>query len=30
VIDLLLGRIDQAANPFRWDRPVTVHAFDVI
>ena len=30
VIDLLLGRIDQATNPFRWDRPVAVHAFDVI
>lgn len=30
VIDLLLGRADQSANPFRWDRPVTVHAFDVI
>ena len=30
VIDLLTGRADQAQNPFRWDRPVVPHAFDVI
>lgn len=30
VVDLLLGRADPATNPFRWDRPMTAHAFDVI
>ena len=30
VIDLLLGKEVAAANPFRWDRPRSERAFDVI
>jgi sarcosine oxidase subunit beta len=30
VIDLLLGRLSQPENPFRWDRPVVEKSFDVI
>ena len=30
VIDLLVGRADPHANPFRWDRPVVERQFDVI
>src|SRR5262249_34296146 len=30
VIDLLLGKDDAAANPFRWDRPMAARALDVI
>lgn len=30
VVDLLLGRLDPASDPFRWDRPVSSQTFDVI
>lgn len=30
MIDLLIGRLDPANNPFRWDRPITPRGFDIL
>ncbi len=30
VVDLLVGKLTQSDNPFRFDRPIAPHAFDVI
>lgn len=30
VVDLIVGRADPATNPFRWDRPILGHRFDIL